>query len=457
MSCPKWLAAALIAGLCAAEASAQFATTVQLPTFGVSVDAEGVLQVKAVKDPTGQLRAQKAAAAKAALAGDLAAASKLRKVSLTRLEQALRARLEAGQPPDDAMRHLAGLTRIEYVFCYPETKEILLAGPAEGWMADPVGRAVGLDSGRPIVLLEDLVVALRTYPPGGRGRPMVGCSIDPSQQGLQNLKAFQRKIPNAIRPQQRQQVAVQVDRGLRDALGLADIRVFGVPADTHFAEVLVEADYRMKMIGIGLEPPGIKLASYIDLVRGGTMGTLQRWWFVPNYDCVKLSDDGLGMQLVGQGVQLLSEDKLIGQQGQLAPGRKANLASDLFAQGFTKKYDELSQAKPIYAQLRNMIDLAMVAVFMQKRDIYGRAEWNLGALGEEKLLPVRRGNAPAQVPAAVRVLWKGNRMLAAAGGGVQIHPEKAFTAENLHKDADGSLGKKYVSLQEIPAEKWWWD
>ncbi len=40
---------------------------------------------------------------------------------------------------------------------------------------------------------------------------------------------------------------------LRDKLGMQVITVGGVPASTHFAQVMVEADYRMKLIGIGLE------------------------------------------------------------------------------------------------------------------------------------------------------------------------------------------------------------
>ena len=35
-------------------------------------------------------------------------------------------------------------------------------------------------------------------------------------------------------------------------------------ANTHFAQVMIEADYRMKLIGIGLERPPVKLASYVD-------------------------------------------------------------------------------------------------------------------------------------------------------------------------------------------------
>ena len=54
-------------------AVAQLATTVQLPTFGVAVDAAGVLRVKAFADPTGSLQAERLRAAKMQRPADLAA------------------------------------------------------------------------------------------------------------------------------------------------------------------------------------------------------------------------------------------------------------------------------------------------------------------------------------------------------------------------------------------------
>jgi hypothetical protein len=110
-------------------------TTVQLPTFGVAVDAEGVLKVKTFTDPTGQLRAERLRAAKALLAADLTARTRLRKVSLIRLEATIRKTLDQGKKPDDAMRYLAGLQRLQYVFFYPHETDRPGPGGAAGQTA----------------------------------------------------------------------------------------------------------------------------------------------------------------------------------------------------------------------------------------------------------------------------------------------------------------------------------
>ncbi len=436
-----------------------FATTVQLPTFGVSVDPQGVLTLKSVQDPTGALRRQRFQAAEAALPKDVAAKSRLRKISLTRLEKAIARRLAVGKPLEESMQCLAGLQRIQYVFCYPEAQELIIAGPAEGWMPDLVGRPVGVTTGKPVILLEDLVVALRTYAPGKRPIQQLGCSIEPTQEGLRRLQTFQQTIPKTVRQQQRAALAAHVERGLREALGLARIRVFGISPKTHFAQVLIEADYRMKLIAMGLEPGGV-IKSYVELLPPGgvAMGTLQRWWFVPDYQCVKTTEDRLGLELLGQGVQLLTEDKLIARQGDLGPGRRANTASRLFAQGFSKKYPQLSAIKPIYAQMRNLFDLAVVAAHIQKQDFCGRIGWNLGVFGDEQTFAVETYQDAQQAPAAIRVFWKGNRLIAPAGGGVDARPQLTLEGDNLVSGKDTQVGKQQAALwKDVPRDRWWWD
>ena len=434
------------------------ATTVQLPTFGVAVDAQGVLQRKMVEDPTGALARERLQAAKAKLPQDVQAKSKLRKVSLVRLEQVIKKALDAGKQPDDAILHLAGLQRIQYVFLYPEQKDVVIAGPAEGWLPDAVGRPIGMTTGQPVLELADLLTALRTYPPGANKPVFVGCTIDPTPEGLTNLQKIQKNIPQSIRQEQQAAVAVQTAQAMREGLGLAKIRVFGVPPETHFANVLIEADYRMKLIGIGLETPPIKLASYLDLIGGGQHGTLQRWWFTPNYDCVRVNDEHSACELVGQGVQLQSENKLVGPDGQLATAAQPNKLSDLFTEGFTKKYPELAARSPVFAQLRNTIDLTIAAAFVQREKYYERADWRPTVFLDEKALPIKTLPTPTGVETAINVVWKGSRMLALAGGGVSIRAEQALEAKRLLPDDGGKLKAEWAKVGEArPAERWWWD
>src|SRR5262249_15487005 len=157
----------------------------------------------------------------------------------------------------------------------------------EGWMADQSGRVRGLSSLRPVVQLDDLVTALRAFPPQGKGTSQISCSIDPTQEGLQKMQQFLREVGSRLSNANPGGDAQYIIAGLKESLGPQLIHIRGVPASTHFAQVLVEADYRMKLIGIGLEHPPVKqLVSWVDRVNPAAVSrnALQRWYFVPEYE-----------------------------------------------------------------------------------------------------------------------------------------------------------------------------
>jgi len=245
---------------------------------GVVVDANGELHKRIVADPTGRLFREQVAAARATLDRKVASFSRTRYLSLNRLEAALAAN---NGVLTDEMRYLAGLQRIEYVFCYPESGDIVIGGPAEGWVTNPAGRVVGLTSGRPVLRLEDLVAALRAFPPGQTSKDLIGCSIDPTQEGLAAMQEYLQRIGSHFNTQPTPQIAQQIAAGLRNNLGLQTVSIWGVSPKTHFAQVLVEADYRMKLIGIGLEEPPVRMTSYVRAASPAQVSrnAMQRWYF----------------------------------------------------------------------------------------------------------------------------------------------------------------------------------
>lgn len=424
-----------------------------LAPAGVEIDVNGVLRIKQ-NDP--RVTAVRAMAARQELPPNLAARSKLRKVSLNRLEKALAKGLAAGERPARAMLALAGLTRIEYVFFYPESGEIVIAGPAEGFFNDSTGRLVGIETGKPTLLLEDLVVALRAFPPAGDSSNVISVSIDPTQEGLKRMSETVRQIAGVF--QGAQQVPV-IANALRQSLGLQTVSIRGISPNTHFAHVLTEADYRMKLIGIGLESPTIPLITYVSkLSVGGPSNALIRWYFVPNYEALAVSEDGLAMKLIGQGVKLIGEDELVRADGSRHSSARSNPASKAFTTDFTKKFVAIADSNPIYAQLRNLIDMSIVAAYMQDRHFYDQANWDLGVLGRESDFAVEVMQAPKQVETAVNAIMKGNRLVTPIGGGVAIEARKALNENNIQKD-DGSIQSQRgkITLQAIPADQWWWD
>lgn len=456
------MAAALALHQSAANAQDDGGGTIGTSAFsGVAVDADGVLKRHVAPDASGQLMRTRIEQARVALGDDFSKSSQLRKVSLTRLLKLIDKAIAEGHGPDDAMRNLAGLTRIRYVFYYPETKDIVLAGPAEGWVETPDGRVVGWNSAQPTLQLEDLAVALRTFAPEGKKNPLVYCSIDPTQDGLARMQQFLDEFGTRIQPGTEQAAEQFIADGLRDSLGQQVITVGGVPASTHFAQVMVEADYRMKLIGIGLEQPPVNIATFVALANPATMArnALQRWYFVPDYQRIKVAEDGHAAEFVGAGVKLVGEDEVVTKAGERRQVVSPSGASRKFTRSFTEKYNQLAERAPVYGQLRNCIDLLVVAAFLQHHDLFGQAELELGALGDEARYPVETYNAPKHVAAAVNSMWKRNRLMTPIGGGVEIRAGLAVDSANALADSDGAVAeaREANDVSALPADRWWWD
>jgi hypothetical protein len=423
---------------------------------GVFVDAEGVLRNERKEDPNGAVTAQRIQAARTGLDPKLVKKSDLRKISLNRLEAEMKKRLADGQKPTEDMLHLAGMTRIKYVFYYPETKDIVIAGPAGGYAADLSGRVRNIDSGMPTLMLDDMIVALRTFFKSDADRaPLVSVSIDPTKEGLQKMQTFLQ----GIRPTPGD--AEFIVNGLRESLGLQTIRLTGVSSKSHFAQVLVEADYRMKLIGIGLENPQVKMASYPQRANPSTVSrnALSRWYFVPDYQCVRVANDELGMEMVGDGVKLLSEDEFVQLDGSRAKNKNVDLASKGFTTDFTKNFTSIAAASPVFWQLRNCIDMLVATAFIKNHKYADKADWKMSVFLDENQYPVETLNVPKQVETAVTSLWKGQRLMTPVGGGVRIQPENALTSSNLLSDKDAKVAKQRdaIDLKSLKDNQWWWD
>ena len=237
------------------------------------------------------------------------------------------------------------------------------------------------------------------------------------------------------------------------------IRLTGVPASSHFSQVLVEADYRMKLIGIGLENPGIKMASWVDRTNPAAVrrNALQRWFFVPDYDCLRVSEDEMAVELVGNGVKLISADELVASDGSLQQAGNVDAASHAFTEAFTRNYAAIARQSPVFTELRNIIDLSIAAAYIAEHKLAQKADWKMPTFLNEKAYAVETLNVPKQVESAVASVWRGRTLMTPIGGGVRIQPRKAI--DNAKVDLEGTVSKARdaINLSNLPAGQWWWD
>lgn len=425
---------------------------------GVYVDASGVLKKIRIDDGDRTLAASRRGAAASDGNREVRLASTLRKVSLARLERRLQVLRAQGLDADDAMANLAGIQKIKYVFLYPDSGDIVIAGPAGDWKRDGEGRAVSVATGLPTLQLDDLIVMLRT---AQQEDPTFGCNITPVKERLAATQAFlNESAKTPLKPGTR---GAWLER-LRSTLGKQDIEVFGLDPRTRAARVLVEADYRMKLVGMGLEDgvPGVE--SYLDLIKVGPDGkvppmTVLRWWFTLNYDAIHATPDRSAFEIRGQGVQVLSENELLSKLGDRIHTGRSNEPTWQFAHSFTRHFQQLAAKYPIYAELRNVFDLALVAQLIRSEDLAARADWQMLHFLDAEGCPVELATAPTQVETVVNHrLVNGRQIIAGVSGGVRADMRKVVTPESISTDDYGQLdAERGEEVPSLPRNAWWWD
>jgi hypothetical protein len=420
---------------------------------GIDIDPTGVLKVTHI-DPSVAF-AQRMATLQSKPRGSVKT-SALRKVSLNRLEKFVANQLEQGNALNEEVLSLAGLGRIEYVFYLEDSQDIVIAGPADQWFVDANNRLVGLTTGRPTLRLDDLVVGLRAFAPGEGATSMIGCSIDPTAEGLKRHKDYYAKfggqMPAGVDPR-------DIALGAKDSMGMQTVSIKGVSPNSHFAQVLVEADYRMKLIGIGLEDPIIKLTSWAQRSTGSTQSALQRWYFQADYSSVSTNDSGTALRLQGRGVKLSGEKESIASDGKRKrTGNAGDKASLGFTKEFTEKFEDLAEVIPVYYEMRNLFDISVVAAFIQDRQLYQKSGWNLGSFLNENQFSVNNYIGISQVETAVNVFWKNGQMSAPIGGGVHIAARKLIDPSSTSVDSNIEAQREKVSAPaDLRADQWWWD
>jgi hypothetical protein len=412
---------------------------------GVSIDAKGVVN-RAEVDALGDLKQERLKALQE-VPGDLNRPSKLRKVSLRRLEAAVAAQRVKGEPLPDDLLHLAGLQRIQFVFLYPDEHDVVLAGPAEGWKVNESGDVVGVSSDRPVLRLEDLIVALRAGE--SSFKTPITCSIHPTQEGVARL---QRQLASPSLRMSKQTII-----RLEKTLGPQEVVVEGVPATSRFARVLVAADFQMKRLAMGLEKPPIHdLPSYLDLLTAAgerPESMTPRWWLAPDYQPLARDAQGLAFEIRGPGVATMTEDGLLAETGQLVGAGKESPLAKKWAETFTAKYNELSAELCVFADLRNCMDMAVVAALLVREDVRQSIGFELPLLMDAKRIALSEHHMPRQVASTASFVKSGKDWLVTISGGVEMTGWPVIERE----EGLPALDETRRSAAAGDAKRWWWD
>jgi hypothetical protein len=156
---------------------------------------------------------------------------------------------------------------------------------------------------------------------------------------------------------------------------------------------------------------------------------------------------------------VLSENEMLTAAGERIHTGQSDDLNRQFARSFTQHFAALCQKYPLYAELRNLFDLAMVSTLIREEDLAGKAAWHMTYFGDPAGMPVELGRAPEKVDTVInhRVI-RGVHIVAGVSGGVRVDPAALVSDGNLLVDRDGTLASRRADgLKSLPADAWWWD
>lgn len=284
-----------------------------------------------------------------------------RAVSLSAISAAMR----SGQMTAQAAS-LCGITRVAGYVVDEKSRDVVLVGK--------------VDPSLPALHLDDFVVALRSTwmvysRVSGRTRYYSdpGCSIDPDPRVLAQLRDVRFQDVDYSKPDDYKAAA---DRWRAVGSQPQKVRVVGVPFDSRFAKVMVDADYYMKRLVNGSVSLGINgfeslSDKYMNTrrarIRSGAADdgrtSINRFWFSPG-DVTYEDREGL-VALTSCPVRLLTEEEFLNAQGSVSGMGRPDAQAGAFAQSFTQHYGEIATLRPIYRELQGLFAFVGIARLMK--------------------------------------------------------------------------------------------
>jgi hypothetical protein len=170
-----------------------------------------------------------------------------------------------------------------------------------------------------------------------------------------------------------------------------------------------------------------------------------------NYGALVTDADGLAWEIRTSGVQAMTEDEFIDASGARTRSGQANPLAKKWADNMTAHYDELSTRDSIFGQLRNCMDMAVLAALISQHNLAEKASCPMTLLLNRDL-PIDIFPAPQHVDTQTSVVQKGNDWIIAASGGVQINPWQALESPAT----EPKLGEARAKSTP-PNNHWWWN
>jgi hypothetical protein len=301
-----------------------------------------------------------------------------RALSLKILQKRLKA-CQTNNCCSEVVLQLAGLTKVIGYVEDEANHDLILVGQ--------------VDDALPPLHLEDFIVAMRNaflkyseVRGNTRYYSNPGCSIDPDEKVLKKLQEVGKQILGSSSDI----TANGIQEWHRTCQQSQNVRVLGIPFDTHFAFVMVKADYDMKRLVDGSD--SLDLAGFVgltdmtlemaksDILNGRPvsipMFSMNRFWFYPGENLYR--EDEKVVVIDKCEVVLLTEEEHLTRTGGVAGKGCPDPLAQKFADNFTAQYTGIAMKRPIYAELKGLFRFVALAKITKFKNSLAESGLDLG-------------------------------------------------------------------------------
>ena len=170
-------------------------------------------------------------------------------------------------------------------------------------------------------------------------------------------------------------------------------------------------------------------------------------------------------------MKVLSETEFINDLGDRIHTGTSHGPTKSFARDFTDHFDELADKYPVYRQLKNVFDLALVSSLIRQEDLTGQTRWNRTffaptQLGDSTLAyQVRQDRTATQVDSVLneKILTarkqnsRVKHRIIGVSGGISYDVNEILRSE-YSVDGDSELARGLdAGALGAKNEHWWWD
>lgn len=267
---------------------------------------------------------------------------------------------------------LCGITKFESFVVDEGSQDVILIGK-------PVG------GGSPLHL-DELVVAMRSIWRGGT--EAVSCSLDPRRENVLTIQRISEQYGKVQTPEQGKRMIQQV----KGSWGSQLVRVGGVPKDSRYAHIMIDADYHMKKVSLGnLKISGVN--SYLDMKLSDAKERIaqgedklpagmsfNRFWFSVDKEFPAFTEDDGIVWIKACPIVLFTEQQMGASSGELFDVDEDDAVAGAYAKAFSDAFPRLADQVAPYADLRNLYFLKAVLESMRFRQAAERVGLNMDVL-----------------------------------------------------------------------------